>query len=125
VLTGAVGAVGAGAIGLSAACAEDDGSRAVDPAEPVTVPTGNVPVGGAVIAGGAVVSQPTAGEFKAFSAVCTHQGCLVSRVNGDTVECTCHFSEFSAVDGTVRRGPAQRALTPRTVTVEGGSLTVA
>jgi Rieske Fe-S protein len=26
------------------------------------------------------VTQPEAGDFKAFTAVCTHQGCLVDRV---------------------------------------------
>jgi Rieske Fe-S protein len=71
-----------------------------------------------------VVSQPTAGTFKAFSAVCTHQQCLVSRIQGSTVQCPCHNSLFSTVDGSVLRGPASRSLSPRAVTVSGDNLTV-
>ena len=126
-LTGAA-ALGVGVVGVGtlAGCG-DGGTPDGGPAAtaPVTVPTQDVPVGGAVLVGGAVVSQPAAGRFEAFSAVCTHENCLISRVAGDTVECTCHGSQFSAFDGAVVRGPATRALNPRTVTVEGDNLTVA
>ena len=63
-------------------------------------------------------------QFRAFSAVCTHQNCLVSRVREDSVECTCHGSLFSTLDGAVMRGPAGRPLVGRTVTVEGDKITV-
>jgi nitrite reductase/ring-hydroxylating ferredoxin subunit len=90
----------------------------------VSVPVAQVPVGSATIVGQVLVSQPTQGEFKAFSAICTHEQCLVTRVEGDTVECTCHRSLFSTVDGGVLRGPAARPLGTRSVTVAGDTLTV-
>jgi Rieske Fe-S protein len=89
-----------------------------------TVNASDVPVGSAVIVGNLVVSQPTVGQYRAFSAVCTHQGCLVSRVEGDEIRCTCHNSAFSAADGSVMAGPATRSLTAKTVTVAGSSLTI-
>ena len=44
--------------------------------------TGEVPEGGGTVfrEQKVVVTQPEAGDFKAFTAVCTHQGCLVDRV---------------------------------------------
>ena len=90
-----------------------------------TVSAANVPVGSAAIVGQVVVSQPTAGSFKAFSAVCPHQGCLVSRVEGKEITCACHGSAFSAADGSVLSGPSPRGLSSKTVTVNGDSLTIA
>jgi nitrite reductase/ring-hydroxylating ferredoxin subunit len=119
-------ALGVAAVGTGSLAACDDGgpSGSSDPSAPVTVPTDQVPVGGAVIVGSVVVSQSAAGQFQAFSAVCTHQSCLISRVEGDTVECTCHGSQFSAINGSVVRGPARRALDRRQVTVEGDNVSV-
>ncbi|HET8682228.1 MAG TPA: Rieske (2Fe-2S) protein [Micromonosporaceae bacterium] len=83
----------------------------------------DVPVGGGVVVGGqqVVVTQPTAGTFKAFSAVCTHQGCIVA--NG-TINCACHGSKFNIADGSVANGPASSPLQPRPVTVAGGQITL-
>ncbi|MCF3101612.1 Rieske (2Fe-2S) protein [Streptomyces roseoverticillatus] len=69
-----------------------------------------------------VVTQPAKGEFKAFSAVCTHQGCLVKEVSGGTINCPCHGSKFGIADGSVKGGPAQRPLAEEQVSVHGGSL---
>lgn len=71
-----------------------------------------------------VVTQPKAGEFKAFSAICTHAGCPVSSVEGGTINCPCHGSKFSIQDGSVAGGPAPRSLEEKTVTVENGTLKV-
>jgi Rieske Fe-S protein len=71
-----------------------------------------------------VVTQPTRGVFKAFSAVCTHQGCLVAGVANGLIICPCHNSAFSATDGSVLAGPAPQPLAARTVTVTGSTLTV-
>lgn len=71
-----------------------------------------------------LVSQPTAGEFKAFSAICTHQGCVLGEVSGDVAICPCHNSKFSITDGSVVNGPATEALPAQSVRVEAGSLVV-
>ena len=55
-----------------------------------------------------VVTQPTAGEFKAFSATCTHQGCKVKSVADGVIVCPCHGSKFAIADGSVAAGPAKR-----------------
>ena len=47
-----------------------------------------------------VVTQSSAGEFKAFSKKCTHQGCAVADIT-DTIDCNCHGSKFSITDGLV------------------------
>ena len=88
------------------------------------VATSKVPVNGGVIldAKKIVVTQPTAGTFKAFTAVCTHQGCVVSSISDNTISCACHGSQFSAEDGSVLTGPATGALSEIAVTVKGGSV---
>ena len=91
------------------------------------IPTAEIPVGGGKIFADQriVVTQPKAGEFKAFSAICTHQGCPVTRVSGGTIDCPCHGSQFSIEDGSVEGGPAPRGLPEKKVTVTGSTLTVA
>jgi Rieske Fe-S protein len=106
------------------ACGTASPSGQSTTAVPVTVDAGVVPVGGAAIIEFVVVSQPTEGNFKAFSAICTHQQCLVSRVQVDQIICTCHYSVYSAADGSVVSGPAPRGLYERTVTRSGETLTV-
>ncbi|MET9417488.1 Rieske (2Fe-2S) protein [Streptomyces klenkii] len=69
-----------------------------------------------------VVTQPAKGEFKAFSAVCTHQGCLVRDVSGGTINCPCHGSKFAVADGSVKGGPARKGLPEQQVSVHDGSL---
>ncbi|MFC7466943.1 Rieske (2Fe-2S) protein [Actinomadura keratinilytica] len=69
-----------------------------------------------------VVTQPEKGEFKAFSAVCTHAGCLVSGVKDSVITCDCHGSRFSAADGSVQAPPATKALPPVGVEVDGDRL---
>jgi Rieske Fe-S protein len=87
----------------------------------------DVPVGGGVILDGrkVVITQPVAGTFKAFTAVCTHQGCLVSSVADNQIGCACHGSAFSAEDGSVLQGPATSPLAAVDVTVAGDQITVA
>ena len=90
------------------------------------IATADVPVGGGVVLTDdkLVVTQPTEGEFKCFTAVCTHQGCTVGSVNGDTIQCNCHGSQYNAADGKVKKGPAPKPLAPKKVTVEGNKIIV-
>ena len=89
--------------------------------------TSEVPVGGGKIFAGekVVVTQPTEGDFKAFSAVCTHQGCVVAEIKGEEIDCTCHGSKFSITDGAPLTGPATKPLESLKVTVTGDDLSVA
>jgi Rieske Fe-S protein len=66
-----------------------------------------------------VVTQPTAGEFKAFSSTCTHMSCQVTSISGDRIACPCHGSSYSIVDGSVQGGPAPRPLPKVAIKVEG------
>jgi Rieske Fe-S protein len=122
---------GAAAIGVSAAlvaCSDPttqtpSGTGAGD-GSGKTVSAKTVPVGSAVISGTVIVSQPTEGSFKAFSAICTHQQCIVARIEGSRITCTCHGSQFSTKDGSVITGPATKPLNPLNVAADGDTLTV-
>ncbi|SNR48011.1 Rieske [2Fe-2S] domain-containing protein [Haloechinothrix alba] len=88
--------------------------------------TDEIPVGGGVVFDdeGVVITQPTEGEFKGFSATCTHQGCTVAGVADGTINCSCHGSKFSIEDASVVNGPAERPLDERALSVNGNSLTL-
>jgi nitrite reductase/ring-hydroxylating ferredoxin subunit len=85
-----------------------------------------VPVGGGVkvesSAGVLMIVQPTRGKFSAFSAICTHAGCEVSRATATAIICTCHDSEFSSSDGARVAGPASRPLRKFAVVERNGML---
>jgi Rieske Fe-S protein len=89
--------------------------------------TADVPVGGGVVVvdRDVVITQPAAGEFRAFSATCTHQGCAVREVADGTINCPCHGSRFAVEDGSVVAGPASSPLPERAIQVEGDSITLA
>ncbi|MFJ8309731.1 MULTISPECIES: Rieske (2Fe-2S) protein [unclassified Streptomyces] len=89
--------------------------------------TSDIPQGGGKIFAneGVVVTQPTAGQFKAFSSKCTHEGCTVSTVSGGTINCPCHGSKFDVADGSVKHGPAPTPLPAAAISVEGGSIKLA
>lgn len=89
--------------------------------------TSDIPEGGGKVFASerVVVTQPKAGEFKAFSATCTHQGCLVKKVADGTIDCPCHGSRFDVSDGSVKGGPAPRPLPPAKIEVSDGSIRLA
>lgn len=91
------------------------------PAAKAIAKTSDVPVGSGVIVGEVVVTQPSAGVFKGFSAKCTHKGCTVDKVADGTIDCPCHGSKFN-LDGTVVNGPAQEPLAVENITVQGDSI---
>ncbi|GAP49003.1 Rieske (2Fe-2S) protein [Streptomyces azureus] len=72
-----------------------------------------------------VVSQPTAGDYKAFSTICTHRDCPMVDLKDDIISCTCHGSRFSVLDGSVKKGPAVEPLAAKQISVEGDSITLA
>ena len=86
--------------------------------------TADIPVGGCAVFEGesVVVTQPTEGDFKAFSATCTHQGCSVSSSSDGHIPCNCHGSRFSLADGSVINGPATSPLGEVAITVKGDSI---
>ena len=90
----------------------------------VLATTSEVPDGGGKIIDGKniVITQPQANSFKAFTAVCTHQGCIVSTVANGTIDCPCHGSKFSIKDGSVVNGPATLPLAAIPIKVEGTSI---
>jgi Rieske Fe-S protein len=84
----------------------------------------DIPVGGGMVFTDhkVVVTQPAKGVFKAFSAVCTHVGCICNKVANGTIDCPCHGSEFKITDGAVVAGPAPAPLSSRTITVTDGKI---
>ncbi|MET8507107.1 Rieske (2Fe-2S) protein [Streptomyces sp. NPDC004787] len=105
---------------------------AASPSSPAAAPsplarTADIPVGGGTVFADekVVVTQPVAGEFKAFSAVCTHQGCTVATVADGTIDCPCHGSKYRVADGSVAAGPAPRPLPEERIKVSAGTITLA
>lgn len=139
----------AGAVGLGAAlvaCGSDDSPESAEQAPAgggaddgakgdsgaggqgeVLAKTGDIPEGGGKVfeAKGVVVTQPSAGQFKAFSAECTHSGCTVGSISNGTITCPCHGSQFDASDGSVKKGPATQPLGAASISVEGDEIKLA
>src|SRR4051794_10602363 len=130
-LTG-LAAAGVG-VPLLAACGSDPGSgtdsgSGSGSGSDFPVPTSDIEVGGGSIFTDekVVVTQPTEGEFKAFSAVCTHQGCLVASVSDGTINCDCHGSKFSIETGEPDAdSPAKSPLGEVKITVTGDEISLA
>lgn len=89
--------------------------------------TADIPVGGGKIFKDRkiVVTQPEKDEFKAFSAICTHQGCTVGTVADGTIDCPCHGSKYRIADGSVAAGPAPKPLPAERIEVKGNSIRLA
>ncbi len=117
-----------GAPATGAASASATGApAATTPVAGALASVSEIPVGGGVIVPEPpiVITQPVAGTFKAFTAICPHQGCLVSEVAENEIVCPCHGSLFSAEDGAVVQGPAVQGLTAASIAVQGDSIVLA
>jgi Rieske Fe-S protein len=82
-----------------------------------------LPAGGVVVLTDArlVLTRSSGDEVHAFSADCTHQGCVVG-ASGGVIQCPCHGSRFAADTGAVTRGPAARPLASVPVVVRNGEV---
>jgi nitrite reductase/ring-hydroxylating ferredoxin subunit len=128
------GVIGAGALAVAACGTAGDiagdavssASAAASGAVRDAIGKATIPVGGGKVFGDqkVVITQPTSGEFKAFTAVCTHQSCTVTDVSGGTINCSCHGSKFDIATGEVKQGPATKALPQKKVSVTGDGITV-
>lgn len=124
-------AVGGLTLPLLAACGGSGSSSGDAAASPSAVPSvsaaaADIPVGGGKIFADqlVVVTQPAKGDFKAFSATCTHQGCPVTQVTDGQIVCPCHGSHYSIEDGSVLSGPAPRPLPKYPVKTQGDQVVV-
>lgn len=108
----------------SPSASESGSDGTATPSADALAATSDVPVGGCFVVSSAkiVVTQPTEGDFKAFSAVCTHQGCLVESSSEGDIPCPCHASKFSLEDGSPISGPASSPLEAVDITVDGDSI---
>jgi Rieske Fe-S protein len=126
---GAVGAVALAGCGSAQQAASDAAGSATSAAKGAVkdaISKATVPVGGGKVFADqkVVVTQPTSGDFKAFSAVCTHQACIVADVSDGTINCACHGSKFDITTGAVKNGPASSPLPEKKVTVSGDGIKV-
>jgi Rieske Fe-S protein len=90
----------------------------------VLAKTREIPVGGGKIFTTArvVVTQPARGTYRAFSAVCTHVGCILNQISDGTINCPCHGSEFKITNGAVVTGPAPRPLPEKPIKIVDGKV---
>jgi Rieske Fe-S protein len=114
---------GAGTAAPASSAAAGGGASSSSATNALTA-TSKIPVGSGMIfpEPQVVVTQPTAGEFKAFSAVCTHMGCIVNQISNETIDCPCHGSQYSITTGAVVAGPAPRPLPAKQIKVSGDSI---
>lgn len=122
---GSVGDAPAGSGTTGAATAGGGSGSGSGSGGKVLAKTADIPEGGGKVFGDVVVTQPKAGEFKAFSSKCTHAGCAVKDVAEGIINCPCHGSKFDAADGSVKAGPATTPLAAAPITVQGDSITLA
>jgi Rieske Fe-S protein len=128
------GAGGAGLAFALSACGGSDtgGSDAAAPAGDqaqqggMIAQTSDIPTGGGKVFGDQkiVITQPSSGQFKAFSAICTHEGCTVGSVSNGTINCPCHGSKYDINDGSVKNGPATQPLPEQKISVSGANITL-
>lgn len=126
VLTAALALGGAGLAGCSAPASSSTstGAGSTTGATETSIAAASVPIGGGVVVGSFIVTQPAQGTFAAYSNLCPHQGCPVSRIEAGQAICGCHNSVFSLADGSRVSGPANSGLKAAKAAVAEGTVTV-
>ena len=129
-------AVGVSAVAALSACSTEVSELTSTPSpeapattSPVAVAkTSDIPIGSGkkfdVEGVPILITQPRAGEFRGFSAVCTHAGFVMTNMANSEIKCDNHGAVYSADDGSVLSGPAALALGKVTVTIEGDDVLV-
>jgi nitrite reductase/ring-hydroxylating ferredoxin subunit len=110
-----------------AACSAGAGAEGAPatPTAPVAVgPGSDVAKGGAALYRdhNVVVSRAEDGSLKAYSTICTHAQCPINKLEGTTLICPCHGSEFDARTGKVLRSPATEPLRELSVRTANGKI---
>jgi Rieske Fe-S protein len=125
-VAGTAGLTACGSGGAEGVASAASAASSVASAAAGAIKAAEIPVGGGKVfdALKVVVTQPTAGDFKAFSAVCTHQGCTVNNVSNGVIMCPCHGSQYDIATGAVKQGPATKPLPAKSVTVGTDGITV-
>ena len=135
VLEGAGVALAAGTIGyvgfVALGPAPDAGRRSTTTPARTTAPAGSdgedshvlaavddIPDGGGIVLSDDKLVLTRDGDaVRCFSAVCTHEGCLVAGVQDGEIRCPCHGSAFDAATGAVVHGPATEPLEPEEIEI--------
>jgi Rieske Fe-S protein len=115
---------GAGGAASSAPAAGGGSSAGGGAAADALTTTSKVPVGGGFVNQDKkiVITQPSSGEYKAFTAVCTHMGCIVNQIGNGTIDCPCHGSKYNIATGAVVNGPAPKPLAAIDIKVSGTNI---
>ncbi|MEU7408175.1 Rieske (2Fe-2S) protein [Streptomyces sp. NPDC042638] len=124
VLRGAAVAPVAG-FGLAACSAPDGNSAGATPTAPVDLgKESEIAKGGAALYAdhNVVVSRGEDGTLKAYSTICTHAGCPINKLQGTTLICPCHGSEFDAMTGKAVQTPATEPLAELAVKATNGRI---
>jgi Rieske Fe-S protein len=113
-------------LGLAACSVSGQGgSAAATPTAPVDLGADSeVAKGGAKLYRdhNVVVSRDGSGALKAYSTICTHAGCPINKLQGTTLICPCHGSQFDAVTGKVVQSPATEPLAELPVKTTNGRI---
>ncbi|MDU0479503.1 Rieske (2Fe-2S) protein [Staphylococcus chromogenes] len=99
-----------------AACGDSGSAKEIGAAD--------VPVGGSIAFDGFIIAQPKAGEYKAYSQTCPHQGAPISKLEGLKATCPKHTSVFDLSDGHVVSGPSRAPMAAAKVEKKGDKLAV-